>query len=135
MLIIEKKIICNRCNELGDELFHRPAYIQRRELKKAGWKNISGKDYCPKCKPNQSIQPTATPEPDLNVIFQGASMKCKKSQSENLVVVTSGPHQKLVCGHCKLVFQKFLSKSEAKNFREIKDNQPREVLEDKLDNV
>uniref|UniRef100_A0A6H1ZZ10 Uncharacterized protein n=1 Tax=viral metagenome TaxID=1070528 RepID=A0A6H1ZZ10_9ZZZZ len=49
-------------------------------------------------------------------------MKCKKCQSENLVLITSGPHQKLVCGDC-LSFQKFLTKSEAKIFREIKDNQ------------
>lgn len=46
-------------------------------------------------------------------------MKCKKCGSENLEVVTSGPHKKLVCVDC-LAFQKFLSSSEVKTFEQLK---------------
>ena len=45
-------------------------------------------------------------------------MKCKKCKSENLQVVKSGPHNKLVCIDC-LAFQKFLSASELKIFKEL----------------
>jgi len=48
-------------------------------------------------------------------------MKCKKCQSENLKLIDSGPHKKLVCGDC-LAFQKFLSKSEATTFNQIKSD-------------
>ena len=47
-------------------------------------------------------------------------MKCKKCNSENLTLVLSGPHQKLVCADC-LTFQKFLSVAEAKKIKENKD--------------
>ena len=46
-------------------------------------------------------------------------MKCNKCDSENLVIVDSGPHKKLVCADC-LVFQKFLSKKDAKTFEQIR---------------
>jgi len=45
-------------------------------------------------------------------------MKCKKCGSDNLVIVPAGPHQKLICGDC-LAYQKFLSKAEAKTFRQL----------------
>ncbi len=45
-------------------------------------------------------------------------MKCKKCKSENLQVVKSGPHNKLICIDC-LAFQKFLSASELKIFKEL----------------
>jgi len=45
-------------------------------------------------------------------------MKCKKCNSSNLEIVESGPHQKLVCADC-LTFQKFLSKADAKTFRQV----------------
>ena len=45
-------------------------------------------------------------------------MKCTKCGGENLVLVVSGPHEKLVCGDC-LAFQKFLSKEDAKTFKQI----------------
>ena len=48
-------------------------------------------------------------------------MKCKKCGSENLNTVRAGPHCKLVCCDC-LVFQKFLSKVDAKTFKEIYQN-------------
>ena len=46
-------------------------------------------------------------------------MKCKKCDSENLVIIESGPHKKLVCADC-LAFQKFLSQKDAKTFEQIK---------------
>ena len=49
-------------------------------------------------------------------------MKCTKCGSTNLVLVTSGPHEKLICGAC-LTFQKFLSKEDAKTFRQIQGEQ------------
>lgn len=49
-------------------------------------------------------------------------MKCTKCGSTNLVLVTSGPHNKLVCGDC-LAFQKFLSKADAKTFRQLQGEQ------------
>jgi len=45
-------------------------------------------------------------------------MKCKKCNSENLTIVKSGPHQKLVCSDC-LAFQKFLSQEDAKTFNQL----------------
>ena len=45
-------------------------------------------------------------------------MICKHCKSENLVVVKSGMHNKLVCGDC-LKFQKFLSKEDLKTFQAI----------------
>jgi len=47
-------------------------------------------------------------------------MKCKKCDSENLKVIDSGPHKKLVCADC-LGFQKFLSKSDAQIFEQLKE--------------
>jgi len=44
-------------------------------------------------------------------------MKCKKCESENLKIIESGPHNKLVCGDC-LAFQKFLSKKDAQIFEQ-----------------
>ena len=49
-------------------------------------------------------------------------MKCIKCGSANLVLVTSGPHEKLVCGDC-LAFQKFLSTADAKTFRQMQGEQ------------
>jgi len=46
-------------------------------------------------------------------------MKCNKCKSENLTIILSGPHRKLVCADC-LAFQKFLSISDAKTFLAIK---------------
>jgi hypothetical protein len=48
-------------------------------------------------------------------------MKCIKCGSENLQIVVSGPHQKLVCGDC-LAFQKFLSKADAKTFLQLQQS-------------
>lgn len=45
-------------------------------------------------------------------------MKCKKCNSENLEIVKSGPHNKLVCKDC-LAFQKFLNKAQAKTFEQL----------------
>jgi hypothetical protein len=45
-------------------------------------------------------------------------MKCKKCSSENLTVIVSGTHKKLVCADC-LAYQKFLSDSEYKTFQAI----------------
>ena len=45
-------------------------------------------------------------------------MKCPKCGSENLGLVKSGPHKKLVCKDC-LTFVKFLNKSQAKNFVQL----------------
>ena len=47
-------------------------------------------------------------------------MECKKCGSENLVIVKSGPHQKLVCGDC-LAYQKFLSRGEATTWRKLEE--------------
>ena len=47
-------------------------------------------------------------------------MKCKKCNSENLKIVTSGPHYKLVCANC-LAYQKFLSKQEVIIFNQIRE--------------
>lgn len=43
-------------------------------------------------------------------------MRCKKCSSKNLQIVNVGPHKKLVCADC-LTYQKFISKSEAKTFK------------------
>lgn len=45
-------------------------------------------------------------------------MKCKKCDSENLGIVKSGPHNKLVCKDC-LTFQKFLNAADAKTFNQL----------------
>ena len=45
-------------------------------------------------------------------------MNCPKCGSENLKIVKSGPHNKLVCRKC-LAFVKFLSKAEAKTFAQL----------------
>jgi len=47
-------------------------------------------------------------------------MKCKQCGSKNLIIVPSGPHQKLVCADC-LAYQKFLSKQDAKTFKQIQE--------------
>jgi len=46
-------------------------------------------------------------------------MKCTKCESENLHIVDSGPHKKLVCKDC-LAYQKFLSAKDVKTFSQIK---------------
>jgi hypothetical protein len=48
----------------------------------------------------------------------GKIMKCCKCDSENLIIVDSGPHKKLVCCDCN-AFQKFLSKKDATTFEQI----------------
>ena len=45
-------------------------------------------------------------------------MKCKKCESENLVVVEAGPQKKLLCVDCN-TFVKFLSAPEYRNFKQI----------------
>jgi len=45
-------------------------------------------------------------------------MKCKKCESENLMVVEAGQHKKLLCVDCN-AFVKFLSFSEYRNFKQI----------------
>lgn len=55
----------------------------------------------------------------LEVRKGGGKVRCKKCQSRDLVVVRSGPHFKLVCKEC-LTFQKFLSKTDAKTFDQLK---------------
>ena len=45
-------------------------------------------------------------------------MKCKKCKSEDLRVISSGPHHKLVCLNC-LAFRKFLSAPELKTFNSL----------------
>lgn len=54
-------------------------------------------------------------------------MKCMKCHSENLAIVQSGPHKKLVCQDC-LSFQKFLSKADAKVFEAL--HKPKEEFHD-----
>ena len=46
-------------------------------------------------------------------------MKCKKCSSENLEIVESGPHKKLVCVDC-LAFQQFLTKMQVKTFNQLR---------------
>lgn len=46
-------------------------------------------------------------------------MVCKKCGSENLTVITSGPHYKLICEDC-LTFQTFLKITQATDFMKIK---------------
>jgi transcription initiation factor TFIIIB Brf1 subunit/transcription initiation factor TFIIB len=46
-------------------------------------------------------------------------MKCKECGSTNLDIIKSGPHQKLVCCDC-LTYQKFLNKSQAKTFKQLR---------------
>lgn len=46
-------------------------------------------------------------------------MKCIKCDSENLTIILSGFHRKLVCADC-LTFQKFLSVKDAQTFMAIK---------------
>jgi hypothetical protein len=45
-------------------------------------------------------------------------MKCKKCKSENLKIVRSGDHNKLVCADC-LAYQKFLSSEDLKTFIQL----------------
>jgi len=45
-------------------------------------------------------------------------MKCLKCKSENLTVVKSGPHKKMICKDC-LAFVKFLTGSEYKTWLQI----------------
>jgi len=45
-------------------------------------------------------------------------MRCKKCGSKNLIIVKSGPHNKLVCADC-LAYQKFLSKAETQTFEQL----------------
>lgn len=54
-------------------------------------------------------------------------MKCIKCGSENLEIVDSGPHKKLICADC-MAFQRFMKKSEAKNFLQLRHKKSR--LED-----
>jgi len=50
-------------------------------------------------------------------------MKCPKCNGDNLKIVQSGPHNKLVCADC-LAFVKFLSKKDADTFRQLKEPLP-----------
>jgi len=52
-------------------------------------------------------------------------MKCKKCGSENLQVILSGPHNKLVCNDC-LAFQKFLSKPDTTTFMALQKQDGKE---------
>ena len=52
-------------------------------------------------------------------------MKCIKCSSENLKIVQSGPGNKLVCAGC-FAYQKFLSKADAKTFRQLIESQYQE---------
>ena len=45
-------------------------------------------------------------------------MKCLKCKSENVIVVKSGPHKKIVCKDC-LAFVKFLTGSEYETWLQI----------------
>ena len=51
---------------------------------------------------------------------EAAFMKCVKCGSNNLIIVDSGPHHKLVCANC-MAYQKFLSAGDAKTFKQIKE--------------
>lgn len=53
---------------------------------------------------------------------EAVSMKCTKCESNNLIVVKSGPHHKLVCANC-MAYQKFLSAEDAKTFEQIKQKE------------
>lgn len=53
---------------------------------------------------------------------EGKAMNCPKCKSKNLELVTSGPHNKLVCADC-LAFVKFLKKAEAKNWKALKERE------------
>lgn len=55
-------------------------------------------------------------------------MKCRECQSDDLVIIQSGPHSKLVCGEC-WEFQRFIPKNIAKNFKEMKASQINNVLD------
>lgn len=52
-------------------------------------------------------------------------MKCPQCGSENLEVISSGPHAKLVCSEC-YKFVKFLKKSEAGIFSGLKAKKNKE---------
>lgn len=45
-------------------------------------------------------------------------MNCKKCNSDNLSIVKSGPHNKLICSECNS-FQKFLSKEDVFDFNSV----------------
>ena len=47
-------------------------------------------------------------------------LKCPKCNSNNLEVIDSGPHKKLICIDC-LAFVKFLKSSEYKTFKQLKE--------------
>lgn len=49
-------------------------------------------------------------------------MKCKKCGLENLQIIKSGPHNKLVCGDC-LAYQRFISNNDAKVFNRLKNRE------------
>ena len=55
-------------------------------------------------------------------------MKCKKCSSDDLVIVDSGPHSKVICGEC-WTFQKFIPKNIADNLHQIKISQANDILD------
>jgi len=57
MLLIEKSLFCDKCGNLFGQLYHLTGHFQRMMAKHDGWKHINGKDYCPECKPNKSLEP------------------------------------------------------------------------------
>lgn len=59
-------------------------------------------------------------------------MRCKKCESENLEIIQSGPHNKLVCKNC-LAFQKFLSKKDAKTFNVLRSAAPKTPYHKEID--
>lgn len=71
-------------------------------------------------------------EKNIIVIFEKIrkedDMRCKKCNSGNLKIIRAGPHNKLVCVDC-LSYQKFLSKSKAKTFLQLKK---KEQLKERL---
>jgi len=44
---------------------------------------------------------------------------CNKCGSDNLKLVTKGPHESLVCGDC-VAYQRHMKKSEADTFRKLR---------------
>lgn len=59
-------------------------------------------------------------------------MKCKSCGSDKLEVVTSGPHNKLVCTEC-LSFVTFLSKAKAKVFKQLAKKKQEEGSKNEMD--
>ena len=49
-------------------------------------------------------------------------MNCKNCNSENLSIIKSGPHNKLICDDC-LTFQKFLNKTDTNIFLKNENRQ------------